>query len=137
MTNTKITVKIFPRPNFVSPELWCPLNRGVPKERFYCTWTMLRRSFILILRLCFFSRYHYYGITIKTTSPYHDTVCNAARQSNTGYEISQYLISNSPFWLRYIYLYISLENLRLYQDSSPASGCYIHLFSSPVYWTMN
>lgn len=34
------------------------------------------------------SKYHYYGITIKTTSPYHDTVCNAARQSNTGFSQS-------------------------------------------------
>ncbi|XP_031554707.1 transcription factor RFX4-like isoform X2 [Actinia tenebrosa] len=31
------------------------------------------------------SKYHYYGITIKATSPYHDTVCNAARQSSTGF----------------------------------------------------
>ncbi|XP_032231120.1 transcription factor RFX4 isoform X2 [Nematostella vectensis] len=31
------------------------------------------------------SKYHYYGITIKTTSPYHDTVCNAARQSSSGF----------------------------------------------------
>jgi len=34
------------------------------------------------------SKYHYYGITIKPTSPYHDTVCNAARQSNTGFSQS-------------------------------------------------
>lgn len=34
------------------------------------------------------SKYHYYGITIKSTSPYHDTVCNAARQSNTGFSQS-------------------------------------------------
>ncbi|XP_068732820.1 regulatory factor X 4-like isoform X2 [Montipora capricornis] len=34
------------------------------------------------------SKYHYYGITIKATSPYHDTVCNAARQSNTGFSQS-------------------------------------------------
>ncbi|KAL9963971.1 hypothetical protein ACROYT_G027536 [Oculina patagonica] len=34
------------------------------------------------------SKYHYYGITIKSSSPYHDTVCNAARQSNTGFSQS-------------------------------------------------
>lgn len=34
------------------------------------------------------SKYHYYGITIKSTSPYYDTVCNAARQSNTGFSQS-------------------------------------------------
>ena len=27
---------VSPEPNFVSPEWRCPLNRGVPKERFHC-----------------------------------------------------------------------------------------------------
>ena len=30
-------MNIFPGPNFVSPERRCPLNRGVPKERFHCS----------------------------------------------------------------------------------------------------
>ena len=29
-------VRIFPGPNFLSPEGSRPLNRGVPKERFHC-----------------------------------------------------------------------------------------------------
>ena len=29
-------VNVFPGPNFASPEWRCPLNRGVPKERFHC-----------------------------------------------------------------------------------------------------
>ena len=29
-------VNIFSQPNFVSPEWRCPLDRGVPKERFHC-----------------------------------------------------------------------------------------------------
>ena len=28
-------MNIFPGPKFVSPEWRCPLNRGVPKERFH------------------------------------------------------------------------------------------------------
>ena len=31
-------VNIFPGPNFVSPEWRCPLNRGVPEERFHLRW---------------------------------------------------------------------------------------------------
>ena len=30
-------VNIFPGPNFVFPKWGCPLNRGVPKEKFHCT----------------------------------------------------------------------------------------------------
>ena len=29
-------VGVFPGPNFFPPEWSCPLNRGVPKERFHC-----------------------------------------------------------------------------------------------------
>ena len=33
---SKIGTNIFPRPNFVSPDWRCLLNRGVPKERSHC-----------------------------------------------------------------------------------------------------
>ena len=36
VTHSKIMWKFFPGPNFVSPELRCPMNRGFPKERFQC-----------------------------------------------------------------------------------------------------
>ena len=29
-------VNIFPAPNFLSPQWWCPLNRVVSKERLHC-----------------------------------------------------------------------------------------------------
>ena len=32
----KDDANIFSRPNFVSPEGRCPLNGGVPKEKFHC-----------------------------------------------------------------------------------------------------
>ena len=53
------------------------------KDLLKCiTLQMASRTITLIY--IFFYRYHYYGITIKATSPYHDTVCHTARQSSTG-----------------------------------------------------
>ncbi|XP_065056710.1 regulatory factor X 4-like [Rhopilema esculentum] len=31
------------------------------------------------------SKYHYYGISVKESSPYHDSVCNSTRQSVSGF----------------------------------------------------
>ena len=36
VTHSKIMRKVFPGPNFVSPEWRCPMNRGFLKERFHC-----------------------------------------------------------------------------------------------------
>ena len=47
-------VNIFPGPNFVSLERRCPLNRGVPKERFHCNiWIYpgLKAKLWLIIRV--------------------------------------------------------------------------------------
>ena len=35
----------------------------------------------LVVYCCLLYRYHYYGITIKETSPYHDTLLNNGRQA--------------------------------------------------------
>ena len=36
--HTKITLTFFQDQNLCPWKDWCPLNRGVPKERFYCMW---------------------------------------------------------------------------------------------------
>ena len=46
VTNTKNNVNVFPGPDFVSPGWRCPLNRGVPKERFHCNGECVIANFL-------------------------------------------------------------------------------------------
>lgn len=44
-------MNIFPGPNVVSPEWSCPLNKGVPKEKFHCSFRSVDLQFEVVKML--------------------------------------------------------------------------------------